>query len=424
MKTNWPPSLWAFSAQPAPDYLSLTDNIDVDVAVVGGGFTGLSTAIHLAKAGCSVAVLEAEEPGFGASGRNGGQVNPGWYINPEEILQAYGAKDGERVLDMVNGACDLVFELIETYNIECEAVRPGFIQAARGEGGIALLQDRMRQWRAQNVDMQFLDLATTTKTIGTTAYRSATLDPRGGNLQPLSYARGLARAALTEGVQIFKHCRVSAVEQSGGRWKLSNKNSSVLASKIAFCTNGYTDKAWPGLKRTIIPVSSAIAATEPLPEEILQEILPSRHAVAETARVMNYFKLDANGRFLIGNRGPVYSAPDSDPAMPARKAAEEFFPILKKFKWDFGWGGYIALTPNRQPRLMQIANSVYAGMAYYGRGVAMATAMGKELSLHMLDKDVHIPASSLQQIPLHEFHKLGISSKFLSSKIMDKLQPI
>ena len=367
--------------------------------------------------------LGSREPGFGASGRNGGQVNPGWYITPDQIRKLYGSADGERVIQLVDGACDLVFQLIEQHQISCEAVRPGFVQGNRAPGDIPKLKEKTRQWREVGVDVQMLDAASSSTLLGTPAYLSAMYDPRGGNLQPLSYCRGLARAALTAGARICKQARVTSLHRQGSRWRVETATGSINAEKVAFCTNGYTDDAWPKLKRSVVPVASVQAATEPLLEDILEHILPQRHAVSETSRMFYYYKRDDYGRFHIGCAGPVFTSPDKNPLLKGKEGAEQYFPILKNAKWEFGWGGYVAITPTGQPRLMQIADGVYAGLAYYGRGVAMATAMGKELCAHLLNQETHIPASDLKQIPLHEFHKLGVSARILGFKIMDLVSP-
>ena len=169
--------------------------------VVGGGYTGLSTAIHLAKEGKRVVVLEAEEPGFGCSGRNGGQVNPGsTKMLPSEIMSTLGQHWGERFLTFGDRSTDLVFELIDEYNIDCEAVRPGYVQGAYGQRGKKINQGWVEQWQARDVEVEFLEQDQLHELIGSRGYDYGLLDPRGGNVQPLGYARGLARAAIKEGL--------------------------------------------------------------------------------------------------------------------------------------------------------------------------------------------------------------------------------
>lgn len=420
---NRPPSLWAATAPAGPDCPPLATVETADVAVVGGGFTGLSAALHLAEAGRSVRLLEAAEPGFGASGRNGGQVNPGWKPDPDATAKAFGGgAGGRRAVAFSGGGPDLIFELIERHGIACEAVRPGYVQAAKTPSGAKLLRRRVESWARHGVTIDYLEQGDAAELLGTDAYLAATRDPRGGNLNPLAYARGLARAALAAGAALHGDSAVTRIERAGDQWRIDCAGGSVTARHVLICTNGYTDALWPGLRESVVPVASVIAASEPMPEHIAQSVLPGRHALSDTSREMFYYKRDEAGRFLIGGRGPILAPPDSGPAHLARKMAVKLFPQLAGIGWHYEWGGYVALTPDWFPRLMRPAEGVIAALGYNGRGVAMATAMGRELARALTGEETALPITQgLRRIPLHRFHKAGLLGNKVKAKLLDPL---
>ena len=211
-------SLWTATANPTPDCPPLAEEIEADAAVVGGGFTGLSAALHLAEAGASVAVLEAETPGWGASGRNGGQVNPGLIEDPDVVTRAFGEKTGRRLVAMAGGAGTLVFSLIEKHDIQCDAVPVGWLRGAHDAKALAAARSRVEQWKLHGADLKLLSREEVSAMIGTDAYVGGVLDPRGGNVHPLNYALGLADAALRAGAGVFGHSRALSRERRGDRW--------------------------------------------------------------------------------------------------------------------------------------------------------------------------------------------------------------
>lgn len=418
-----PPSLWAATAPAPPHCPPLEGAVEADVAIVGGGFTGLSAALHLAERGKRAVLLEAEGPGFGASGRNGGQVNPGMKLNPDELRAHYGGGEaGERVVRLADGACDLVFELIERHGIACEAVRPGYVQAAPDAAGSALLRRRVDSWAQEGVALEYLEGSAACDLLGTDRYAAATLDPRGGNLNPLAYARGLARAAQAAGAVLHAESRATRVARAGAGWRVETARGSVTAPHLLLCTNGYTDALWPGLAQAVVPVASAIAATKPMPPRIAQSVLPGRHAVSDTARSMLYFKRDGADRFVIGARGQVLGPPDAGPAEIAKRGALKLYPQLAELGFEFEWGGYVALTPDWTPRLMRPAPGVLAAIGLNGRGVAMGTALGRDLAGAVEGEPTGIPITEgVRRIPFHRFHKLGVAWHIAKARMLDRI---
>ena len=416
-----PDSLWAATATPAPVCNKLSGHSEADVIVVGAGFTGLSAALHLARAGKQVVVLDNGEPGFGCSGRNGGQVNPGSTKQPPSaVIENFGQHWGERFLRFGDRSCDIVFELIDQYQIDCEAVRPGYIQGGYGRKGHKSSRDWVQQWQSRGTDVELLDRETLATLIGSDDYQSGFIDRRGGNLQPLSYARGLAAAALTEGAQIHAYSQATGVEPEGSGWRVSTAQGSVSAESLILATNGYTDNLWPGLKQALVPVTSFVLATEPLPEDILETLLPQRHAVSENTRVIVYYRLDAAGRFVIGGHGNWFNVQENGDCSHVISSTLKLFSQLRDIRWQYEWSGWLAMTMDRFPKLLQLGNNAYSGFGYNGRGIGSSTLMGQQLASVILDSEEPLlEIQPLKPITGHGFRQLGISYHLLSGVVLD-----
>ena len=418
-----PVSLWLATAPPGLACPPIESNADADVAVVGAGYTGLSTALHLARAGRRVVVLDAGEPGWGCSGRNGGQVNPGGMrMLPDDVVATLGPVWGERFLEFGDRSCDLVFDLIERYGIECEALRPGYVQGGYGGKGRRFNREWARQWTARGREARFLDRDEIAALLGTRRYDSGMHDARGGNVQPLAYARGLARAAVSEGAAVHGASAATAIVRDGAGWSVRTDRGSVRCEFVVLATNGYTGDLWPGLRQTVVPVASFVTATAPLGHNVLPTVLPGRHAVSETARIIVYYRLDRQGRFIIGGRGPWFNVTDRGDASPVRAAALALFPQLEGVEWEYRWAGWPAITRDHLPRLFALDRGVYAGLGYNGRGVASATMMGQHLAGTILgDCEPLVEVRAPDRFAFHRFRQLGISYHMLTRRLLDRL---
>lgn len=397
-------SLWTATAGHVPDHPPLAGEASAEVAVVGGGFTGLSAALHLAERGTSVVLLEAEQPGWGASGRNGGQVIPGLKEDPDAIERIYGPGMGRRVNLMAAQAPDLVFGLVERHGIACDAVRGGWIQPAHGEAGRRALDARVEQLQRRGAPVELLDRKAVAGRLGTDIYLGGMLDPRGGALHPLNYALGLAGAASRAGARLHGCSRVRTLERTGPHWRLRTASGSVTAGKVLLCTNGYSDGLLPGLARSVIAVRSVQVATEPLPEKLREGILPGGACASDTRRLLVYFRLDGAGRLLIGGRGAQSERGIEAAQERLRRRALQLYPRLAGVAWEHHWGGYVALTEDHLPHLHEPQPGLLAGLGYNGRGVAMATAMGKVLAERALGaepEDLDFPVTGLREVPFH-----------------------
>jgi glycine/D-amino acid oxidase-like deaminating enzyme len=419
---NLPPSLYATDAIPAPPTPPLEGRVRADVCVVGGGFTGLSTALHLAEAGASVVLVEAEEPGWGASGRNGGQVNPGLKPDPDEVERDWGPELGARMLALSYEAPNAVFELIRKHQIRCEARQEGTIRAAIGEANARSVERTAEQCMRRGWPVEFADASTTQGLTGTARYAGAMLDRRGGHVQPLSYARGLARAAIQAGARIYGGTPATGLERQGDKWRVATPSGEVIADKVVLATNGYTGDLWPGLRRSVVPVFSSIAASAPLPDAVAARVMPLRASLYEAGHITVYYRLDARNRLVIGGRGPQRPIRDTAPIAYIKAYAERLWPELRGIAWTHGWNGQLAMTKDHYPHLHEPAPGLIAMLGYNGRGVAMATVMGQQIAKRLTGtpaRDLSMPVVPIKAIPFHGFWRLGVAAKLLEGRARD-----
>jgi glycine/D-amino acid oxidase-like deaminating enzyme len=395
-------NLYYETAGSEPDAPSLTTDQRVDVAVVGGGFTGLSAALHLAERGVKVALLEAHQPGFGASGRNGGQVNPGLKWDPDVIVRDFGQDLGSRLNALGGGAPDLVFDLIRRHGIACEARQNGTLRAATNARQTASLRVSCEQWARRRAPVELLEAAAVGRATGTDRYPAAMFDRRGGDLNPLSYARGLARAAIQAGASVYGNTQVLDISKGGAKWKLRTPRAVVHADQVVIATNGYTDEVWPALRRTIVPVFGAIAATAPLPDATAREVMPTRSVLYEIGAITVYYRVDAGQRLLIGGRGPMREIAAATAIPHIVNYALKLWPALQGIAWTHAWGGRLAMTRDHYPHVHEPADGILACLGYNGRGVALATAMGVQLANRILNRSdpFDMPITNMKTIAL------------------------
>ncbi len=416
-------NLYYETAGSAPDAPSLTTDLRVDVAVVGGGFTGLSTALHLAERGVKVALLEAHQPGYGASGRNGGQVNPGLKSDPEVVERDFGQDLGSRMNALSGGAPALVFDLIKRHGIACEARQNGTLRAATNARQTTSLRVSCEQWARRRAPVKLLEGAAVGSATGTDRYAAAMFDRRGGDLNPLSYARGLARAAVQAGASVYGNTRVLDISKARAPWRLRTPQAVVRADHVVIATNGYTDDVWPALRRTIVPVFGAIAATAPLPASIARAVMPGRSVLYEIGAITVYYRVDGGQRLLIGGRGPMreIAAPNAIPHIV--NYALKLWPILKGIAWTHAWGGQLAMTRDHYPHVHEPADGMLTCLGYNGRGVALATAMGVQLANRILDRSgrFDMPITSMKTIRLHALWPLAVRAIIARGRIGDYL---
>jgi len=419
-KPMLPPSLWTTTATPAPETAPLDGERRADVAIVGAGYTGLSAALHLAQTGVDVVVLEAAEPGWGASGRNGGQVIPGLKQDPDELIAHFGRERAERIIEFAGSAADLVFALIERHGIACDAVREGWIQPAHSPKALDVIRRRAEAWQSRGVPLRMLARDEVVELVGSSVYHGGWLDPRGGGIQPLSFARGLARAAMQAGASIHGGSPAIRVERKRDGWRVQTPRGAVTAEAVVVATNGYTDRLWPRLKDTVIAANSFQVATKPLPSDVRKSILSRGHVASDTRLLLNYYRVDASGRLLMGGRGHFRDPRGPEPFRHLERAARRIFPQIGDIAFEYRWGGRVAITQDHLPHIHTPAPGLYAALGYNGRGVAMATAMGRAVAAWVRDGvEPALPTTPIKPIPLHGLQRLYVAGAVTYFQLRD-----
>ena len=419
-----PPSLYADTAVPPVPAPPLEADSNVSVAIVGGGFAGLSTALHLAEQGTDTIVLEAQEPGWGASGNNGGQLNPGLKLDPDTIEATFGTDLGRRMIAFAYNTPVFALDLIRRHQIACEARQNGTLRAAYHGGNAAAVEKTAEQCIRRGMPVTVLDRNALREATGTDRYVRAMLDRRGGDLQPLSYARGLARAAIAAGAAIHGQTPATSLQREGGRWRIETPRAVVRAEKILIATNGFTDDLWPDLRRTIVPVFSSIAATEPLPDDVARQIMPTRSALYESGRITVYYRIDASNRLLIGGRGPMRWIRDPSAVNYLMRYAVRLWPALRGISWTHGWNSRLAMTADHYPHVHEPGPGALVYLGCNGRGVALATAIGQQLARRLIEGEVariDLPITALKPIRFHALWPGAVKSVVLYGQIRDRL---
>ncbi|MCA3263060.1 MAG: FAD-binding oxidoreductase [Telmatospirillum sp.] len=375
-------TLW-YAARKAPEAdLPLATDVSCDVAIVGAGIVGLSAALHLAERGISCAVVEAGAVGSGASGRNTGFVVPALNasLGPDEIAARLGPERGARLVDLVAKAADTLFDLVRRHAIACDADQRGFIQAvpwARQLPGIAARAD---SWRRAGAAVELLDGAAAASRMGTPFYRGAIDYTRGGTIDPLAYARGLAARYVALGGKLFAHSPVAGLTRMPDGWMLKTASGGVAARRVLFATNALAGTLVPDLARSQIPVEVHQIATAPLLHSLRAKILPQGGCATDMRRDPVAFRLSADGRLLGG--GMAAFAPGSDSRLPPffMRRFARLFPDLGNPAVDFVWRGKVAVTRGLMPKLFAMGPGCHALIACNGRGNALGTALGAALA--------------------------------------------
>lgn len=393
--------LWEKTAPPPPETTTLNGDIRADVVVVGGGYTGLSTALHLAEAGRDVVVLEAAQIGHGGSGRNVGLINAGMWVQPEELPNALGAVYGERLLHLLGDGPKLVMEIIDKHGIACELQRNGTLHCAVGAPGVAEITERARQWQKLGAPVELLNAAETASRTGTDAYAGALLDRRAGTLQPMAYVRGLAHAARSAGAQLFTGSAVMGCDAAGGEWKVSTGSGSVTAPWVVVATDVYGAGPWEKVRREQVILPYFNLATKPLSDNLRRTILPGGEGAWDTKDILSSFRMDQAGRLIFGSVGALRGAGTGIHVAWAKRAVKRLFPQLGTVEFENLWFGNIGMTDDNLPRFHRYGRNIIGFSGYNGRGIAPGTVFGKTLARHILgeisEDELPLPVTELKE---------------------------
>ena len=378
---EYPNSYYASTTKMLSRFPSLKEDLTCDVCVVGGGYTGLSTALSLSEKGYHVILLEAHRVAFGASGRNGGQVCSGQRWDVTELKKSFGLEKTKMLWDIGEAAKKEVRDRIAKHNINCDYA-PGIIHAELRKKSLSGCMAEVSQLKSDHAydEIEYLDQTSIQSILGTDKYLGGSLDMGAGHLHPLKFGIGLAQAAQESGVKIFEESRVRKIEK-GTIVKIETENKRIImANFLVLGCNGYIGDLEPEIASHVMPINNFISVTEPLGKQKAESLIKRNLAVADSKFVVNYYRLTPDFRLLFGGgENYTYSFPKNI-SDKVRAAMIDIYPQLIGTKIDYSWGGTLAVTMNRLPDFRRINSNIFSASGYSGQGVAMATMAGRVIS--------------------------------------------
>ena len=403
-----PPSLWASVTKPRKAAAPLEGEASCDVLVIGGGFTGLSTPLAPAERGRKVILLEAAQAGWGASGRNNGQVIPTMTGAEPDMMATRFGESGERFAQLVSDSAGALFDLVRRLDLKCEAEQTGWIQPAHSPGRVRLSAARVETWARRGAPVSLLDADETARITGSRFWHGAMLNRSGGHINPLAFSRELARVADAAGARIYENSPALTLRRPDRRWLATTPTGAVRADQVMLATNAYTDWFAPRLRplmaRALLPILSWQMATVPQSDAVRARALPGRQALSDTHGDLHFFRWDARGRLVTG--GALVSPRNGAARLRRRigKRLASIYPEMGEPQFEFVWNGRIGVTHDRTPRFYRLADGLWAWAGCNGRGVALATALGgvfADAIEGVPAADLPVPISPLRPYPLH-----------------------
>lgn len=399
--------IWAVTAPASPALPQLDVDLDCEIAIVGAGYTGLSTALHLAESGQRCVVLEAHEPGWGASGRNTGWLEPNWWMKkPADIARLHGNDRGAELSRWVASGLELLDRWIARYDLQVEIERSGLVLATDKPERAAELEAEALDWQALGVAHQYLARAEVRRYIATDRYAGGIMLKGGATLNPLALSRELARACLTRGVEIFARTPVGAIEHKGASWQLTTPRGIVRCRRLVLATDAYTRDLWPALAGSFATWHVAVIASEPY--QRVRELLPGDAPFADLG-MSNIFTLRraAGDRLVTTTFAPVRrSLPPAAVARPFMRKFDKIFPTAPAPRWSHVHFGEIGLSSDMMPRIAQIGPQAWTAYGYSGTGMNLAMLIGGELS--RLVRADRVDASIYPVVPFEKFALRGV----------------
>lgn len=373
-------SYYAASANPSPERPSLKSDITTDILIVGAGYSGLSTGLHLVEKGYKVTIIEAAHVGWGASGRNGGQIVNGLNASLQTIKKRYGTDTANFVAGLVQEGGEIIRERIKTYDIHCD-LKNGNIFTAYTGAHMRELEERLNLWASYGIrNQEILDRDKLRAHVNSDVYVGGVIDHSGGHMHPLNLALGEAAAFESLGGVIYEQTPAVNVDTTAAKPSVTTPSGSVTCNTLVLCGNAYLGHVVPTLASRVMPVSTQIIATEPLGEGLARELMPTDVCVEDVRYILDYFRLSADKRMLFGG-GLVYGGTDpSDIKAKLLPNMTKVFPQLKNAKVDFAWSGNFALSFSRVPQMGRIGSNTYFAHGYSGHGVTGSHTFGRILS--------------------------------------------
>jgi glycine/D-amino acid oxidase-like deaminating enzyme len=417
-------TLWWHTAAQKPSLAPLAAHRHVRVAIIGGGFTGMTAAMHLAARGIEVTVLEADEIGSGASGLNAGFVVPNFAkADPAYVLSKLGTDRGRRLLNLVGQGADRVFSTIGENGIDCDPEQVGWMHVAHSDAMLKVLQQRVAAWNDLGRPLRLLSAAEARELTGVRHCAGALLDPSGGMLHPLNYLYGLAKSALRSGATIHENTLVAAVERSKSSWVLSCGTYTVSADRVLLCTNASPLGAAGRLYRAIVPLPVYQISTKPLPKDVVSKISSGRNPVADTRANLFTYRLDRSDRLISGGMAivPIRAHERMGRMIVERLFKELSLPVMPEI--EHVWRGTAAITPDFMPHLYEFGPGFIGGIGCNGRGIAMTAMLGQVMAAAAAGeplRDLPIPLASERAVPFHRFARAAPSFAIAQARWADR----
>jgi gamma-glutamylputrescine oxidase len=420
MAVVWTPmapaaSLWADTAEPLPAFPKLAGEVKADVVIIGAGYTGLSAAHHIAKGGLSPVLLEANHPGWGASGRNGGVITAKFRLSFRDIDATHGRAMARRMYGIAHESVDIVEELVSEFAItSARLTRSGQVKAAHNDATLRAAIDEAA-WMTREMrdtEVRILDPHQVRDETGSRVFVGGILNPGSGGIHPLNYLRGLAKGVAQRGVSIFQESPVLALRRDGDGVVAETPDGVVRARQAIIATNSYSDltSATARVQRTLVPFRSALIATEKLSPNLAGSLMPTGRTYTETKRMMRWFR-KVDDRVIFGGRG-AFGKQDSESAFDAlRKAMVGIFPDLADIPLAFKWSGLVAMTLDSVPHVGRLDDRTLYSVGYNGAGVALSSLMGRYLAALVRGEKVDLgllDAGRLKTIPFYAFREPAV----------------
>jgi len=398
---------WAQHAPPAPTLPPLQDEIACDVLVTGGGILGCSAALRLRELGVDVCLLEAQTPGCGASGRNGGLVVPSLpRLGPDDARRLLGADYGERLVRMVAGSARFVFDLIARYALQCDAVQQGWLNPCHAQSLIAPMQARAQAWANAGGQAVWLDADTTRQRSGSHRYLGAIFDPGGGHLNPLAYTRELARQAARLGARMYDTSPATSIRRQQDRWIVHTPGGVVRARRLLQCSHiqhpEINRHITPNLLQDCIPLTVYQLATTVIPANIRHSVLPENTSLSDSRNNLFACRHTADGRLVVGGMAAItHWRAEARLKRTVARRVREVFPQLEHISFEYIWHARAALTPDFLPRIVELGENWLAPLGCNGRGIAMSTSLGWRIAEYLASGNrQHLPIAPGRQVPI------------------------